>query len=168
MEYNLDNHTLKRLHRVLTEMAVEFDHFCKEYDICYYMMGGTALGALRHSGFIPWDDDFDVFMDRSNYEKFLKLAPKHLNPKRYYIQKEDTEEWPLHFSKVRLNGTKYLEVGDEERSMHKGIFIDVMCLNNTFETTTLRFLQYLAGKFLSAAALKVRDYKTNSPLKLSS
>ena len=57
-------------------IAKDFEIFCKENEITYYLMGGSALGAMRHQGFIPWDDDYDVFMDSDNYFKFIEVAKK--------------------------------------------------------------------------------------------
>ena len=69
----MDDKTLKKLQSVETEILVAFDKFCTEHDIKYSLYAGTALGAVRHGGFIPWDDDIDVCMSRDNYEKFLKV-----------------------------------------------------------------------------------------------
>ena len=63
---------LRQLQNKILELVEYFDAFCAKYNIEYYLMGGTALGAVRHKGFIPWDDDFDVFMDKENYNKFRK------------------------------------------------------------------------------------------------
>ncbi len=153
------------LHRVISMMAKDLDDFCREHSIQYYLMGGTALGAMRHGGFIPWDDDFDVFMDRRNYVKMLKCARDHLNTEKYYLQEEDTPEWPLYFSKIRLNGTLYLEENDIGRKMHEGIYIDIMCLNSAFRVRSLRYFQYLSARILSAQALSNRGYATRSKKK---
>lgn len=157
--------SLEDLHEVILMIAKDFDSFCCQYNINYYLMGGTALGAARHGGFIPWDDDFDVFMDQANYKRFMTLAPAHLEGEKYYLQAEDTAEWPLHFSKLRLNGSRYREADNEGRSMHEGIFIDIMCLNSAYDSRPLRWLQFAAGKALSAGALARRGYKTHSTLK---
>ena len=66
----MTNIELKELQQVILEIALDFNIFCLENNITYYLMGGSALGAMRHKGFIPWDDDFDVFMDSDNYFKF--------------------------------------------------------------------------------------------------
>ena len=66
----MTNIELKELQQVILEIALDFNAFCSENNITYYLMGGSALGAMRHKGFIPWDDDFDVFMDSDNYFKF--------------------------------------------------------------------------------------------------
>lgn len=153
---------LRDLQKTILMIVDDFDIFCTKHGITYYMMGGTALGAMRHKGFIPWDDDFDVFMDRYNYKKFLAAADKFLDQKKYYLQREDTTEWPLFFSKLRLNDTLYLEHDNQGREMHQGIFIDIMCLNNTFANKPLRYMQYLSGRILLAYALARRGYDTGS------
>ena len=67
---------VREIQKVLLNVMIDFDSFCKEHQLTYYMIGGTALGAYRHSGFIPWDDDIDVGMPRDDYEKLLKLNQK--------------------------------------------------------------------------------------------
>ncbi len=156
---------LKSLQKKILEIAEYFDRFCREHDIVYYLMGGTALGAVRHSGFIPWDDDFDVFMDYKNYQKFLKIAAEKLDKNNFYLQMEDTEEWPMYFSKIRMNNTTYIEEDIKNRDMHHGIYIDIMCLNNCSELKPLRYLQYFGARILNARALAQRGYITHSIVK---
>jgi lipopolysaccharide cholinephosphotransferase len=161
----MTNIELKELQQVILEIALDFNAFCSENNITYYLMGGSALGAMRHKGFIPWDDDFDVFMDSDNYFKFLKKARSKLNTDKYYFQEENTKEWPLFFSKVRMNNTTFIEKDVATRRMHHGIYIDVMCLNYAFENKFLRRVQYLSARILSSSALSKKGYITNSKIK---
>jgi lipopolysaccharide cholinephosphotransferase len=161
----LNDKELKKLHQKILEIAIYFDNFCKENDIVYYLMGGTALGAMRHKGFIPWDDDFDVFMNFENYNKFLKVAESKLDKERFYFQKEDTQEWPMFFSKIRMNGTTFIEKDIKDRKMHHGIYIDVMCLNNTHGNKVLRYLQYFAARVLNTKVLADKGYITTNKFK---
>jgi len=78
------NVDIKDFQYKILEIAFYFDEFCKKYDIEYYLMGGSALGAVRHHGFIPWDDDFDVFMTFNNYHKFLHYASIHLDTEKFH------------------------------------------------------------------------------------
>jgi lipopolysaccharide cholinephosphotransferase len=158
----MDSIALQKLHNKILEIADYFDTFCKENDITYYLMGGTALGAVRHQGFIPWDDDFDVFMDSENYYKFLEIVDQKLDKEKFYFQKEDSKEWGLFFSKIRMNGTTFIEKDLKDREMHHGIYIDIMCLNNTSKWVWIRYIQYLAARILSAAVLAQRGYHTES------
>lgn len=161
----MTNIELKELQQVILEIALDFNAFCSENNITYYLMGGSALGAMRHKGFIPWDDDFDVFMDSDNYFKFLKIARSKLNTDKYYFQEENTKEWPLFFSKVRMNNTTFIEKDVATRRMHHGIYIDVMCLNYAFENKFFRRVQYLSARILSSSALSKKGYITNSKIK---
>jgi lipopolysaccharide cholinephosphotransferase len=164
----MEEYELKLLHNKILEIAEYFDNFCKENEIIYYLMGGTALGAIRHQGFIPWDDDFDVFMDHKNYNKFLNIVYKNLDKEKYYFQKENTREWPMYFSKIRMNGTTFIEKDVKDKDMHHGIYIDIMCLNNTSLNKFIRYLQYFSARVLNTRALIEKGYITNSILKIFS
>ena len=89
----------------MLEILQEIHKICVENNLTYWLEAGTLLGAVRHKGFIPWDDDSDVSMPRADYEKFLKIAQKKL-PKDMFLQTQDTDkEYPLPWAKIRKNGT---------------------------------------------------------------
>lgn len=160
------NIDIKAVQNKILEIAKYFDAFCKEHDITYYLMGGSALGAVRHRGFIPWDDDLDVFMTFENYQKLIDKAEKYLDKENFYFQKENTKEWPLFFSKLRMNGTTFLEEDSKHRNMHQGVYIDIMCLNYVHENKLLRYVQYLSALSLTAQTIAERGYdSTNSFIK---
>ena len=163
----MDDKDLKLLHNKILEIAEYFDEFCNENGIVYYLMGGTALGAVRHRGFIPWDDDYDIFMDYKNYKKLLSLVDGKIDKSKYYFQKEDTKEWPMYFSKIRMNGTAFIEKGLVGKKMHHGIYIDIMCLNNTYNIKGIRYIHYLFARILNTKALSDNGYMTNSLIKKS-
>jgi|TARA_B110000879_G_C11097573_1_gene481720 lipopolysaccharide cholinephosphotransferase len=149
----------------LLEIAVYFDIFCKKNNIIYYLMGGSALGAIRHKGFIPWDDDIDVFMTYHNYIKFIEACEKNLDTNNFYLQKENTKEWPLFFSKLRMNGTTFIEEDTKSRQMHQGFYIDIMCLNNVSSNFFYRYIQFLAARLITVKTIAKKGYITNSNLK---
>ena len=69
-----DTFGIQKLQDKILEIMVYVDEFCRRNEIVYYLMGGSALGAIRHGGFIPWDDDLDIFMDYENYHKFIECS----------------------------------------------------------------------------------------------
>ncbi|MCW5953119.1 MAG: LicD family protein [Propionibacteriaceae bacterium] len=93
---------LRRLHQVLLGMLLDIARVCEELDTPFFLAEGTLIGAIRHHGFVPWDDDLDLYMLRSDYERFLRLAPERLG-ERYRVQHPTTvENYWSSFLKVRL------------------------------------------------------------------
>lgn len=121
---------LRKLQLELLDILLEFDRVCKENDIRYFLSSGTLIGALRHKGFIPWDDDVDVDMLREDYDKFCEIAPKELKEK-FFLQTTDTDpEYRWTYGKVRKNDTKYIRVGQSHISQKTGLCIDLIPLDN--------------------------------------
>lgn len=105
----MDRTLLRKVQLTQLEIAREIKRVCEENDIGYFLCCGTFLGAVRHQGFIPWDDDMDLGMLRADYEKFLKIAPEKLDP-RFCVQSWYTDpNYALPFAKVRMRNTLYQE-----------------------------------------------------------
>lgn len=104
-------------------------------------------------------------MTYDNYTKFIETAKKNLDKEKFYLQEENTEEWPLFFTKLRMNGTTFIEENTRNSKMHQGVFIDIMCLNNVSNNIFYRFLQYSAALLLTAHTLDKRGYKSNKSFK---
>lgn len=121
-----EDKTIAAAQKVMLEILQEIHKICVENNLTYWLEAGTLLGAVRHKGFIPWDDDSDVSMPRADYEKFLKIAQKKL-PKDMFLQTQDTDkEYPLPGAKIRKNGTLLVETGESgEEKYHHGIFVDI-------------------------------------------
>lgn len=123
MQYSPE--TLKKVHETEVEVLREVIRVCEENDIPYFSVAGTTLGAVRHDGFIPWDDDIDIGMLRDDYERFLRIAPSKLK-KGYTLQHFSVEKnAPAHFAKVRKDGTEFVEENMRHIKMHHGIFVDI-------------------------------------------
>lgn len=120
----------RKLQLLQLEMLVELDRVCKANDIKYQIAGGTLLGAVRHKGYIPWDDDADVVMLREEYEKFKKVA-NQLDSTICFFQDHTTdEEYRWGYGKLRHTGTKYIRLGQEHIKCKTGVFIDVFPLDD--------------------------------------
>lgn len=150
----------EHLQSVILMIAKDIDKLCRDNGIEYYLMGGSAIGAIRHNGFIPWDDDFDIIMTRDYYDKFIKICHKNLDPNKYLIQ-EGIKDWPLNFTKIRLKGTVIHEYEDDYTSAEqKGIFLDVFYLDNVPDNVILSRMQYFFAKCYLCYLLSVRSYKS--------
>ena len=121
---------LQHLQQVILVIAKDIDSLCRENGIEYYLLGGSAIGAVRHKGFIPWDDDLDIVMDAKNYDKFIKVCREQLDTNKYYFQ-EGLVDWPMPFSKVKLKGTVFEEPsGFVNEAGERGIYVDVFKVEN--------------------------------------
>lgn len=141
IRFMTDEEILK-LKQVEIEIFDELDRVCRKNNIEYYMVGGTLLGSVRHSGFIPWDDDIDVVMYRSDLEKLEKLYYDGEFNSSYFLQTENTDEhYPLMTAKLRKNNTLFLEdCIDDDAESHCGIFIDIFPLDDisSLESSTVK------------------------------
>ena len=125
--------TVRDVQDKILETMKFIDKLCRENGIVYYIMGGTALGAIRHGGFIPWDDDLDIFMTPSEYERFKKIFEAQKSEK-FVLQEWRTTPNYLEYAKIRMNGTTFIEEHFKDRKdMHHGIYVDIMILHPAFD-----------------------------------
>ena len=155
--------TLQAHQQALYTLLQEFDRVCRALDIPYVIFAGTLLGAVRHQGFIPWDDDLDVLMLREDYERFLREADRVLDREKFFLQKEFSDHWPMFFSKLRRNGTTCLEkFHPRDPQMHQGVYMDIFPCDNACASGLGRKIQFFCSKVVIAKALDRRGYDTRS------
>lgn len=131
----------------------EIDRICKRNEINYYLIGGSALGAVRHSGFIPWDDDIDIALLRHDYDRLLECCKKELS-NTFFLQTSETDKhYFLGFSKVRINGTLFEESFYVDSKMHQGIFLDIFPLDNITDNKIGAYLRFYLVKLLTKIIL---------------
>lgn len=120
---------LREMQKVELEILKEFLNICQKYDLQYFLLGGTLLGAIRHKGFIPWDDDIDVGMPRPDYDKFLSIAQGEL-PEKLFLQTRETDcEYPMNFAKIRNTETTFIEKTAQFLNINHGVYIDIFPLD---------------------------------------
>ena len=121
---------LNTLRVIEKDMLREIDRICRKHDIKYFISYGTMLGAVRHGGFIPWDDDVDVAMLRSEFEKFRQIAPKELNNCFSYESHVNHNGYHYFFDRITARDTYFASKYSDDYEMHKGISIDIFVLDN--------------------------------------
>lgn len=161
---------LSSIQEILLGFLKEIDRICKKHNIKYFLGGGSLLGAIRHHGFIPWDDDADVMMLREDYDKFLKVLPEEL-PRNLSIQNnnyEKTSHFP--FTKIRINNTVFsTEFTSRFSDIHNGIFLDVLAQDYTSDNSFISKLHMHAAASARWLVLnKWRDTPVNANSKFSS
>ena len=129
-EYYVGEYDIRDVQKKMLDILVEVDRVCKENNIRYVLDSGTLLGAVRHKGFIPWDDDIDIAMLREDYEKFCRLANKELKKPYYFECEKDNEEFPNIFGKCFDMNTKYVEKKSKHLSYPHGIWLDIFPVDN--------------------------------------
>jgi lipopolysaccharide cholinephosphotransferase len=117
---------MKQIHGIQLDILQKVTQLSLKYRINYFMTGGSAIGAVRHHGFIPWDDDIDIGLTRQDFEKFLRVAPTELATTNYIVEQNRLNpRYEYDFAKVMTRDSQILERGREEAKAHNGIFIDV-------------------------------------------
>lgn len=145
----LTEQTINELKNIEISIFKCFIGICDKNNLRYFLIGGTLLGAVRHGGFIPWDDDIDVGMPRKDYEAFLKEAPKYL-PEYYFIQTCKTDPYyPNNYMKIRDSRTTFLESTVKHLRINHGVFIDVFPLDEFPKNKWVQYWFNLNNRLLS-------------------
>lgn len=130
MEREYDKATLKKVQQKELGILKDFQDICKKHDLTYFAMWGTAIGAIRHKGFIPWDDDIDVCLPRADYDKLLHIIDTEWQDKYTVINASKDENYPLMTSRIMLNGTRFQDYSLKGLKCKLGIFLDVYAFDN--------------------------------------
>ena len=126
----LTSEEFRKMQLVELDMLVEFDRVCRKNNINYVLFGGSLLGAVRHKGYIPWDDDADIGMLRDDYNKF-KEHMNEMNKDICYFQDHETDpEYRWGYGKLRRTNSKYVRVGQEHLKCKTGIFVDIFPMDD--------------------------------------
>jgi lipopolysaccharide cholinephosphotransferase len=133
---------LRKAQLIMLGMLVEFDLICKKHKLQYWLDSGTLLGAVRHEGFIPWDDDIDLSMPVEDYNKFVEIAKSELSKDIFFQTKETDEAFKFDYIKLRSNKASIVEFHekDKEVNYHQGVFVDIfpmLTLENSEENKKL-------------------------------
>ncbi len=153
-----DSYGLKELQNVILNIADYVNNLCEEHNINYRLMGGSALGAKRHGGFIPWDDDLDIFMTPTEYEKFRDIFNEFGDHKNYIIQEQGASKGKVITAKVRLNNSYYEEETVKGWKIHHGIYIDIFILHTCPDNIVAQYWQYMWAKYLIVKGLANKEY----------
>lgn len=158
----IDCVTLRKIQLVQVELLREVDRICKKCNIKYNIIAGTLLGAIRHGGYIPWDDDADVALIREEYEKFRTACKTELNNTKYYFQDHTcTDGYRWGYGKLRKKNTLFLREHQEHMPYEQGIFIDIFPLdaipNNYLLRSIKNFECFCVRKLLWSRVGKYAD-----------
>ena len=151
----LSDENIKDIQAVLLRMMADFDDFCRKNELSYFLCGGSALGAQRHGGFIPWDDDIDIAMPRADYDRMRELFLAELGD-CYWVQSiHSNDNYDLPFMKIRKKGTRYIEVFETNLN-EAGVFIDIYPLENLPDFAPTRLFHGVICDFLHFCCSCVR------------
>lgn len=130
---------LRKMQIIQLGMLKEVDRICKKHNIKYCIIAGTLLGAVRHGGYIPWDDDADIAMLREEYDKFCKVCEQELNQNKFYFQNhKNTKGYRWGYGKLRRKGTTFIRKGQEHMPYESGVFIDIFPLDSVPNSKSMR------------------------------
>ncbi|QCZ43108.1 LicD family protein [Levilactobacillus brevis] len=157
---------IERIHQVELGNLAQLDQLCHQLGLPYFLMGGSLLGAIRHQGFIPWDDDVDVGLLRADYDQLLAAAPTHLADSPYFLQTPTSDEnYGLSYAKL-LDRRTYIEEKRNVNNARKGIFIDIFPLDRIPQDTSAQQKQSTKFQLLNTRILlQLRYHLVDNPLR---
>ena len=154
----IDPKTLRKAQLIMLDMLIEFDAICTKNQLQYWLDSGTLLGAVRHQGFIPWDDDIDLAMPIEDYNKFLEIAQSELSSNVFFQTSETDKNFKCDYIKLRSNKARIVEFHEKDKVIdyHQGVFVDIFPML-VIENTEANKAQY------DSALKEIRDV---SPISL--
>lgn len=154
-----DSEMTRNLQKIELLILKDVAEICEKNCLKYYLIGGTLLGAVRHQGFIPWDDDIDIAMLREDYKKLFSIMRESYSDK-YFVQTFETEpNYTRYIMKIRLNGTKHVEEGVSDVGINHGIYMDIFPIDNLEGDTVLS--HFRGGLFRTLLAYKNIKHRAN-------
>lgn len=139
---------LKKIQELEKDALQELIRVCEQINVSYFLIDGAAIGAVRHNGFIPWDDDIDVGMLRDDYRRFLAQAPKLLS-QRYELQTPYIgTSSPYFYAKMRIKGTEFVEYCNRKVDMPQGVYIDLCPFDEVPDNERQNKRQFQRCRFL--------------------
>ena len=153
---NLTQSELRDLQLKSLEILLYFKEFCDKYKLTFYLCGGCCIGAVRHEGFIPWDDDVDVFMPRQDYERLPKLWNRYANTKMYSCNRTTRDKFMGNImTTITDNRTTVIRPWQEGKDGHKGVMMDVLPLDGCAPKGIKRNIQMLWSMIFSLYCSKM-------------
>ena len=154
--------TLRKAQLIMLDMLVEFDAICKHHNLKYWLDSGSLLGAVRHKGFIPWDDDIDISMPIEDYQQFIKIAPAELSSDIFFQTSQTDKAFKFDYLKLRSNKANIVEFHEKDKKVnyHQGVFVDIfpmLTIDNTDENKQLYDSALSEIRTVSAVSLNTQD-----------
>lgn len=140
---------LSRLQKEILSILDDFTRICEDYHLEYFGIAGTGIGAIRHKGFIPWDDDIDIAMPRKDFEKLLKIVEKKMEDRYLILNAKNYPEYPLMTTRLVKKDTVFIEEVMKDVNCPFGIFLDLYVLDNVADNPVLYQLQSWVAWFWS-------------------
>lgn len=140
---------------------------CEENNIEYYLDYGTLLGAIRHQGFIPWDDDIDISIPRKDYEKFLSIC-KNKNSQKFFLQTYDSDkEYYQYYAKMRNTNTTFIEKDMQYLKFNQGIYIDIFPIDSFQSKNTLQYIKLIVAVTINKICTFVKNPYAYVPYRIA-
>lgn len=163
----LDKETLRKLQQKELESLIYFDAFCKKHELRYYLLGGCVIGAVRHNGFIPWDDDIDLIMPRRDYERMLRLWRENEPNERFLMLKTDGETFTGNsFATLVDTSATMVKENQKDIDVPHGIVTDIFPMDGCPDKKLRRYLQYYHAMMYSLYITEVVPTKHGLPIRL--
>lgn len=143
-KYKIGKYDIEEVQKIMLDVLSEIDRICRENNIKYILDGGSMLGAVRHKGFIPWDDDLDIAMLREDYDKLLELCKTQLGDGYVWESIETNTNYPLNFAKVKKRNTVYKERCYKDLDIEQGVYIDVFPIDDVNQKQFKKQLRMVA------------------------